>query len=94
MTFSRQSSRQLRLPPTLSTEPVQPSPCDRAFVKGVLDAVYGAFGALATEDNSKSKLYHRYPLGSDEELEWQKACQFAAEKMMEGAVTQQELRRK
>lgn len=89
MTFSRQ----LHLPSTLSTEPVQPSPSDLAFVKGVLDAVYGAFGALATGDDSKSRLYHRYPLGSDEELEWQKACQFAAEKMMEGATTSHELRR-
>lgn len=86
-------SRQFYLPSTLTAAPVQLSPSDLAFVKGVLDAVYGAFRALATGDNSKSKLYHRYPVGSDEELEWQKACQFAAEKMMEGAATSHELRK-
>ena len=79
----------------MSTKPsAPPSPADLAFTQGVIDAFYGAMRGVATGDPSASKLYHRYELGSASELAWHQGCQFAAERLIQGAITQNELRSK
>ena len=79
----------------MNTKPTPPpSPESIAFTQGVIDAFYGALRGVATGDLSASKLCHRYPLGSASELAWHQGCQFAAERLIQGAITQNELRSK
>jgi len=79
----------------VNTEPAaQSSPADLAFTQGVIDAFYGALRGVATNDPGAAKLYHHYEVGSEAELSWHQGCQFAAERLIQGAITQNELRSK
>lgn len=76
--------------PVLSAPP-PPSPLILAWVQGVVSTVYATFDAL--QGRTDGKVFHRYQVGSDEELAWSTACQWTSQRLMEGAMRREELRK-
>lgn len=66
-------------------------PAALAWTQGVIDTVYATFNAM--QGQGDGKVYHRYELGGNEEFAWQSACQWTAQRLMNGAMMHNELRR-